>query len=52
MKAEHPLTKADERRLMDEFERDRREREQALPPEQRHASPAWLAAFWKRLVAS
>lgn len=46
MKAEHPLTKADERRLMSEFDRERHEAELDLPADQRHEDPEWVQAFW------
>jgi hypothetical protein len=47
MRAEHPLTKADERRMLADMDRERHELERNLPQDQRHADPDWLRQFWQ-----
>jgi hypothetical protein len=47
MRAEHPLTKADQRRMLADMDRERHELERKLPQDQQHADPAWVKEFWQ-----
>jgi hypothetical protein len=47
MRAEHPLTKQDERRLLADMDRERHELERDLPQDRQHADPEWVKAFWQ-----
>ena len=46
MQAQKPLTKAEQRQLMAEFDLKHHQTEQDRPAEQRHDNWSWTTAFW------